>query len=148
MSTKPTIIAVDFDGTLCEHRFPEIGREVPQAFRYLREFSEQGARLILHTMRSDRPASLSADPGPEGVPAGRLFLTEAVDWCAERGIFFWSVNSNPEQHTWTSSPKPYAHLYIDDAAFGCPLIYPPGGHAVRPYVDWSVVGPIVLDRLK
>lgn len=144
MSSKPSIIAVDFDGTLCEHRFPEIGPEVPEAFVYLKAFQDAGARLILHTMRSDRPASLSNDPGPENVPAGRLFLTEAISWCADRGIIFWGHNCNPEQHTWTSSPKPYAHLYIDDAAFGCPLVQPP---LRRPFVDWNIVGPRVLSMI-
>jgi FMN phosphatase YigB (HAD superfamily) len=129
------IIAIDFDGTLCDHRFPEIGNEVPEAFKYLKEFQEAGAKLVLWTMRSD------------GREDGFNPLTEAIEWCKERGIEFWSHNSNPEQSSWTSSPKCYAHLYIDDAAFGCPLKTNPrsGG---RPFVDWNVVGPMVMEMIQ
>jgi hypothetical protein len=87
------ILSIDYDGTLVEHRFPAIGPEVPDAFKWLRAFQEAGIRLILSTMRSD---------GPEGP-----MLTNAVDFCRERGIEFWGVNVNPDQAEWTSSPKVY-----------------------------------------
>lgn len=110
------IIAVDFDGTLVEHEYPRIGPEVPFAFETLKLWMGQGHRLILYTMRSGEK------------------LKEAVDFCMGRGVDFWGVNQNPEQHEWTDSPKVYAHQYIDDAAYGCPLIKKTGA---RPYVDWS-----------
>lgn len=47
-----------------------------------------------------------------------------------------AINDNPEQLSWSLSRKVYAHLYIDDAALGCPLIAVAGG---RPYVDWVEV---------
>jgi len=112
------IVAVDFDGTLCEHRYPDVGEEVPGAFDTLRELSKHH-RLILWTMRHSHR------------------LKDAVDWCRARGIEFWGVNKNPEQRKWTGSPKAYAHVYIDDAALGCPLVHPASG--ARPYVDWSKV---------
>lgn len=144
---KDTIIAIDFDGTLCEHRFPEIGQEVPGAFRWLKEFESHGARLILWTMRSDlrNPHDNNTGPTP-GANADRDYLTEAVNWCKERGVTFWGVNQNPDQHSWTQSPKQYAHIYIDDAAFGCPLREMPRAGS-RPAVDWDVVGPAVLNTL-
>jgi hypothetical protein len=46
------------------------------------------------------------------------------------------VNENPAQKEWTSSPKTYAQMYIDDAALGVPLIT--GKHA-KPYVDWNLI---------
>ncbi len=46
-------IAVDFDGTIVDHQFPEIGKAVPGAFDWLKRFKEAGATLILWTMRSD-----------------------------------------------------------------------------------------------
>jgi hypothetical protein len=133
MSREIYIIAVDFDGTIADHRYPDIGQEVPGAFRYLKEFQERGCKLVLWTMRSDCPEN-----GPT--------LTDAVEFCRQHGIEFFGVNHNPEQGDWTSSPKAYAHLYIDDAAFGCPLRENPrmGG---RPFVDWSIVGPAVLAKL-
>lgn len=131
------IICVDFDGTLCEHVFPAIGREAPGAFYWLKNFQRAGAKLILWTMRSD---------GRLKNGEHREVLTEAVKWCRENGIEFWAVNHNPDQESWTQSPKCYAHKYIDDAAHGCPLMMMKDGD--RPVVDWSIVGPQVLNEIR
>lgn len=135
------IIAVDFDGTLVDHVFPEIGEPVPEAFDWLRRFKEAGAFLILYTMRADERGHRSV----EMFPGERRFLTEAVEFCRQQGIEFDALNRNPQQDEWTSSPKAYAHVYIDDAAFGCPLSSPKNGG--RPTVDWSVVGPAVMEMI-
>lgn len=127
------IIAVDFDGTIVEHCFPEIGKPAPGAFRVLRKLQDAGHRLILYTMRSDLIADAWSE---EGHKADREYLTEAVEFCRENGVEFWAVNKNPEQGSWTLSPKPYAQIYIDDAAFGCPLRENPSG---RPFVDWGLI---------
>lgn len=126
------ILCIDFDGTLVDHRFPDIGEPVPGAFRWLKRFQELGALLILYTMRSDGRTGVGKANGP--------VLTEAVEFCRKQGIEFWAVNDNPEQTTWTASRKVYAHAYIDDAAIGCPLRENPrlGG---SPFVDWDIVGP-------
>ena len=128
------LIALDFDGTLVDHRFPDIGAEVPGAFRWLKKWQKAGAKLILWTMRSD---------GKENGPT----LTDAVEFCRKQGVEFWAVNENPEQKAWTDSPKAYAHYLVDDSAIGCPLRENPrlGG---RPYVDWDVVGPAVLKLIE
>jgi hypothetical protein len=84
------------------------------------------ARLILFTMRSDTP-----DNGP--------LLRNAVEYLENNGIRLYGINKNPEQQSWTSSPKAYGDIYVDDAAFGCPLIQPKG--FARPCVDWKKVGP-------
>lgn len=127
-------IAIDFDGTIVEHVFPEIGKPVPGAFKWLKKFQKAGARLILWTMRSD------------GQDAGDV-LTQAVEFCREHGVEFFGVNCNPEQSSWTTSPKAYAQIYVDDAAFGCPLRENPrmGG---RPFVDWDAVGPSLLTTIE
>lgn len=132
------IIAVDFDGTIVEHCFPEIGEPVPFAFDVMKELQAAGCRLILFTMRSDHLADAVSD---EGHPADREYLTEAVEFCRTNGIEFWGVNINPEQHSWTNSPKPYAQMYIDDAAFGCPLVQNENG---RPFVNWLAVRELVF----
>lgn len=127
------IIAIDFDGTIADHRYPGTGAEVPGAFRWMRELQAAGAKLILWTMRSD---------GRDGPT-----LTQAVEFCRQNGVVFYGVNENPDQIDWTSSPKAYANIYVDDAAFGCPLRENPrsGG---RPFVDWDQVGPALLSRLQ
>lgn len=125
-------ICVDFDGTIVDHRFPEIGQPVPGALNWLARFAELGGKLILFTMRSDRL---------EG-----SYLSEAVYFLKDQGIELYGINHNPDQHTWTHSPKAYGHVYIDDAAAGCPLIHPAG--FARPCVDWGVIGPKVAGLLK
>jgi hypothetical protein len=127
------VFAIDFDGTLVEHRFPKVGPAVPRAFEWLRRLQALGARLILLTMRSDGRAD------------GTNPLRDAVTFCRQYGIEFWQVNENTEQDAWTSSRKVYAHRYVDDAAVGCPLVpHPDGG---TPVVDWSVVGPLLEAEL-
>jgi hypothetical protein len=63
-------------------------------------------------------------------------LNDALTWFRERDIPLFGVQTNPDQKLWTSSPKAYGDLYIDDTALGSPLIFPEEG---PPYVDWSEV---------
>ena len=126
-------ICVDFDGTIVDHRFPYIGDPVPLAVKWLKRWHGLGARLILYTMRSD------------GAAHGTV-LSEALAYLEEQGVSLFAVNENPDQRDWSLSPKPFAHIYVDDSAFGCPLIQP-GGFA-RPCVDWSAVGPAVEERIR
>jgi len=121
-------ICVDFDGTIVDHRYPDIGKPVPGAIKWLKRIQKCGGKIILYTMRSD------------GGAAGDV-LSAAVNYLSAEGIELFGANKNPTQHSWTSSPKVYGEIYIDDAAFGCPLIQPKG--FVRPCVDWSKVGPHV-----
>ena len=128
-------VAIDFDGTIVEHQFPDIGRAVPGAFEWMKKWQEAGAKLILWTMRSDGRTGEGKENGP--------VLTDAVQFCRDNGVEFFAVNGNPTQSIWTNSPKCYAHIYVDDAAFGCPL-RPAMKAGVRPCVVWEQVGPAVL----
>lgn len=110
------IIAVDFDGTVVDHRFPDVGPDVPGAVDALRVLQARGHAIILWTMRSGK------------------HLDDAVAWYKERNIELFGVNTNPQQSSWTSSPKAYAHRYVDDAAAGCPMVKLDGFH--KPCVDW------------
>lgn len=96
-------IAIDFDGTIVEHRYPEIGKERPMACMTLRQLQEEGHQLVLWTVRE-----------------GEL-LEAAVEWCKERGIIFYAVNANYAGETPNSpdySRKIVADLYIDDRMAG------------------------------
>jgi len=126
--SKYRVICVDFDGTIADHVYPDIGYPVPAAFNWLKRFQEMGFKLILWTMRSGKE------------------LSEAVEFCKSHGIQFYGVNANPDQSSWTNSPKAYGQCYIDDNAVGCPLSENPrlGG---RPFVNWDLVGPMVLKHL-
>lgn len=98
----PMIIAVDFDGTIVENRYPAIGRELPFATDALKELQKKGHQLILWTFRT----------GNE--------LQEAVEFCRERGVEFYAVNSQFPGEKWEPGVprKIIAHLYIDDRNLG------------------------------
>lgn len=115
------IIAIDFDGTCVTHAYPAIGQEIG-APEVIKKLVERGDKIILFTMRSGQ------------------HLEEAVHWFEKNGLPLFGVNNNPEQHTWTASPKPYAHAYIDDAAVGVPLVHPEGALS---FVDWGRVAVLL-----
>ena len=96
-------IAVDFDGTIVSHRYPEIGREIPFAVDTLKMLTREGHRLILWSVRE-----------------GHL-LDEAVAWCRERGLEFYAVNKDyPEEERSHDnfSRKLKVDLFIDDRNVG------------------------------
>jgi hypothetical protein len=126
------IIAVDFDGTCVTHEFPALGQDIGAA-PVLKELVACGHKLILWTMRSDQE-TMDTSSDPTLTPIAHPYLTQAVEWFKSNDIPLWGINQNPEQHAWTSSPKVYAHLYIDDAAAGAPLLF---DHKSRRYcIDW------------
>lgn len=98
-------IAVDFDGTIVEHKYPEIGEERPFATDTLKMLINDRHRLILWTVRE-----------------GRL-LDEAVNWCRERGVEFYAINREYPEETKTSNQF-YSRklnsvdIWIDDRNIG------------------------------
>jgi len=122
-------ICVDFDGTCVTHAYPHIGEDIG-AVPVLQKLAVTN-KLILFTMRSGKE------------------LQDAVDWFDENNIELFGVNVNPTQHHWTTSPKAYGNIYIDDAAFGCPLIRPvdeAGRPVAIPYVNWKIVNDYFFDE--
>jgi hypothetical protein len=134
-------ICIDFDGTCVAHEYPNIGKDIG-AVPVLKELVENGHRLILFTMRSDRKKKKKVD-GQE-VMVEENVLTEAVQWFADNNIPLYGVQKNPTQRFWTSSPKAYGHLYIDDAALGCPLVLD-DPDSERPYADWVRIRKMLVD---
>lgn len=118
------IIATDFDGTIVQHRFPEIGEELPHAISVLKALQKAGHKVFLWTMRGHPNYEMFGhtvhleDGKDSGKVIERDTLQEALDWCKERGLVFDGVNESPAQ--FSTSKKQYAALYIDDAALGCP----------------------------
>lgn len=114
------LIAVDFDGTIVEHRYPEIGPEIPFAIQTLKMLQKEGHRLVLWSVRE-----------------GKL-LEDAVNFCRERGLEFYSVNSNyTEEQTdhQNFSRKLKADVFIDDRNVGGML-------------DWGSIYRIIHYRIK
>lgn len=124
---KKYVFAVDFDGTCVSHKYPDIGKDIG-AIPVLRKIVEAGHKLILHTMRDNKPN-------------GRHTLDEAIEWFNNNGIPLYGINKNPSQSRWTASPKIFAHYYIDDAAIGCPLVVDVTED--RPYVNWSTIEAVL-----
>lgn len=95
-------IAVDFDGTIVEHQYPKIGKDMLFAFETLKELQKHGALLILWTFRAGKE------------------LDDAVEYCTRKGIEFYAVNKNyPEEiYDDTISRKINADVFIDDKNVG------------------------------
>lgn len=136
-------ICIDFDGTCVKHQFPNLGEDCPHAVMVLNRLVSSGHKLILFTMRSDIKDPKSEDKSL--YLEGGEYLTQAVNWFKNKGIPLYGVQTNPTQKTWTHSPKAYGQLYIDDAALGCPLIYPKDKKQ-RPFVDWVKVASLLEEK--
>ena len=113
-------IAVDFDGTIVEHEYPKIGKEMLFAFETLKELQKQKHQLILWTYRTGKE------------------LEEAVEYCRNKGIEFYAVNKNyPEEVLDDDTPrKVQADIYIDDRNVGGF----PGWSAI-----WQMINPELTD---
>jgi hypothetical protein len=131
-------ICVDFDGTCCTHEFPEVGKDIG-AVPVLKKLVENGHQLILFTMRSDID-----NVSHKGITIPNNLLTDAVNWYKDNGIELYGINTNPTQSSWTSSPKAYGNLFIDDAALGCPLKIDVS-LSNRPFVDWVKVEEMLIN---
>lgn len=118
MVGKDYVIAVDFDGTCVTNEHPKVGKNIG-AGPVLRELVKRGYKIVLNTMRSDKDG----------------LLKDAVKWFEKEGIELYGINENPTQSGWTSSPKVYAQLYIDDHGIGCPLKRGFG----KSFVDWEAI---------
>ncbi len=96
------LIAIDFDGTIVEDRYPAIGKEKMYAFDTMKMLQNDGHRLILWTYRSDKK------------------LEEAVEFCRKKGIEFYAVNKNYEEEEFSTDipRKIKADIFIDDRNVG------------------------------
>ena len=98
---KPEVFAVDFDGTLCENRWPDIGKPIHDMIDWVKQLRQKGHKIILWTCRD------------------KMALVYALTWCADHGLFFDAVNDNLEDHKLRfggNSRKILADYYIDDGA--------------------------------
>jgi hypothetical protein len=93
-------IAVDFDGTLCEELYPEIGAAKTKVIEWVKARAAEGSKIILWTSR-------------ENVKGGRAFLDEAEAWCKEHEIPIDAVNENPFSK-YGYSRKVYVDVYLDN----------------------------------
>ncbi len=113
------IIAVDFDGTIVQDRYPEIGSEQPFATQTLKMLISEGHQLVLWTVRQGQT------------------LAEAVEWCRKRGVEFYAVNKDfPEEDETQNSSysrKIKVDMFIDDRNVGG-------------LPDWGVIYQMIHDK--
>lgn len=96
---KKLVIAVDFDGTLVRHEYPEIGPIIEETFNCIKQVKEKGHSIILWTCREGKE------------------LQDAIDFCRENGLEFDAVNQNAplvELKGECGTRKVFAHYYLDD----------------------------------
>lgn len=113
------VISIDFDGTVVEHRYPQIGEEIPHATETLKKLIADGHKLVMWTVRE-----------------GKL-LDEAVQWCRDRGVEFAAINETLREDTNEHSHntrKINADIYVDDCNIGG-------------LFDWDIVYHMIHDNL-
>lgn len=96
----PPILAVDFDGTIVENKFPDIGLPDHVIIDAIKVYKEMGWKIILWSCRTD------------------TMLQDAVNFCKDQlNLEFDAVNDNlPEvqQYFGGNTRKVFANLYWDD----------------------------------
>ena len=116
----PYVIAVDFDGTLCDDAWPEIGEEHKEVLNYILYRQKEGCKIILWTNRVG------------------VYLDRAVAWCKDRGLIFDAVNENlPEfvKELGTDPRKIFAHEYLDNMAI----------YGARMLIAWMRTSEVIND---
>ncbi len=103
MSAKSLIFAIDFDGTIVDDEFPEIGKIKPHAVRVIKRLQAKGHKIILWTCRKNE--------------TNRPYLSEAVFFVEDNGILLDTVNSNINPNLPFANPKVLADFYLDDRSF-------------------------------
>ncbi len=98
-NSRPRIIAVDFDGTLCENKYPDIGAPIPTVIEFVKRQKADDNIIILWTCRAGQQ------------------LADAVTWCKNQGLIFDYINENVKENVAMyggDTRKVFADVYIDD----------------------------------
>jgi len=93
------IIAIDFDGTIVEHAYPNIGELKPNVKKTINKWYDAGHKIIIWSCRDTNTKE------------------EAEDFLNINGIKFHTFNENVDANDFNPHPKVFAHLYIDDRGF-------------------------------
>ena len=116
LPNKHLIIAIDFDGTIVEDAYPNIGKPMIFAFETMKKLQSEGHRLILWTYRNDKK------------------LQEAVDFCKQQGLEFYAINKSytEEEFDGNISRKINATFFVDDRNIGV-------------FIGWTAVHKLLLN---
>lgn len=115
-------IQLDFDGTVVEHVYPEIGLPNPGAIEVILKLQKKGHKIILNTMRANFKNGS---------------LNEAIVYLKNNGLTFLDSEVNKtkiEPEEWNMTNTGSDVIFIDDIAKDIPLIR---AEKVNGYmVDW------------
>ena len=116
LPNKHLIIAIDFDGTIVEDAYPNIGKPMIFAFETMKKLQSEGHRLILWTYRTDKK------------------LQEAVDFCKQQGLEFYAINKSypEEEFDGKISRKIHATFFVDDRNIGG-------------FIGWTAIHKLLLN---
>jgi len=116
LPNKHLIIAIDFDGTIVEDAYPNIGKPMIFAFETMKKLQSEGHRLILWTYRTDKK------------------LQEAVNFCKQQGLEFYAINKSypEEEFDGKISRKINATFFVDDRNIGG-------------FIGWTAVHKLLLN---
>ena len=116
LPNKHLIIAIDFDGTIVEDAYPNIGKPMIFAFETMKKLQSEGHRLILWTYRTDKK------------------LQEAVNFCKQQGLEFYAINKSypEEEFDGKISRKINAAFFVDDRNIGG-------------FIGWTAVHKLLLN---
>ena len=116
LPNKHLIIAIDFDGTIVEDAYPNIGKPMIFAFETMKKLQSEGHRLILWTFRTDKK------------------LQEAVDFCKQQGLEFYAINKSypEEEFDGKISRKINATFFVDDRNIGG-------------FIGWTAIHKLLLN---
>jgi len=116
LPNKNLIIAIDFDGTIVEDAYPNIGKPMIFAFETMKKLQSEGHRLILWTYRTDKK------------------LQEAVNFCKQQGLEFYAINKSypEEEFDGKISRKINATFFVDDRNIGG-------------FIGWTAVHKLLLN---
>jgi len=98
------IVAVDFDGTIVEESFPEIGQLKPKVLDVVNTLHELGVRWIIWTCRGNVP-----DPNN-----GRVYVNEMKEFLDKLKFPYEKINENVDGMDFVTSRKIYYDYLIDD----------------------------------
>lgn len=93
------IFAIDFDGTLCDNKYPDIGEPNIPLIEKCKKLQKEGHTIILWTCRHG------------------VLLQKAVEWCQSQGLTFDEINTSTTDYFEKyggSSGKVGADYYVDD----------------------------------
>ncbi len=102
LNFEKVILCVDFDGTIVEHEYPDMGELKEGAKEYINKLYDEGYYIIIWTCRAGYP------------------LVDMINFLDDKGVKYHKINENApfEMIGFKPSPKVFCNIHIDDTNLG------------------------------